>query len=131
MIKKTYFNKIQSDYIFSYIISFFNLSDIRSLFPLSKRFLNILTKDNNKIIRDIQKKIFSQELNFLPNLNHAYNYNTYSFPLNKAPILNSIKAQNFLISSSNQFDDGFFIHNLFLCEMHVIYRRKKNYINRK
>ena len=128
MIKKTYFNKIQSDYIFSYIISFFNLSDIRSLFPLSKRFLNILTKDNNKIIRDIQKKIFSQELNFLPNLNHAYNYNTYSFPLNKAPILNSIKAQNFLISSSNQFDDGFFIHNLtnnILCQ--IIIFDKKNY----
>ena len=57
--KRNYFNKIQSDYLFTYLLSFFNLSDIRSIFPLSKRFVSILNKDNKKIIRDIQNKIFS------------------------------------------------------------------------
>ena len=57
--RKHYFNKIQSDYIFSYLLSFFNLSDIRTIFPLSKKFATILNKDNKKIIRDIQQKIFS------------------------------------------------------------------------
>ena len=56
--KRNYFNKIQSDYLFTYLLSFFNLSDIRSIFPLSKRFVSILNKDNKKIIRDIQNKIF-------------------------------------------------------------------------
>ena len=57
--RKHYFNKIQSDYIFSYLLSFFNLSDIRTIFPLSKKFATNLNKDNKKIIRDIQQKIFS------------------------------------------------------------------------
>ena len=57
-----YFNKIQSDYIFTYLLTFFNLSDIRSIFPLSKRFATLLNKDNKKIIRDIQKKIFSKQI---------------------------------------------------------------------
>ena len=61
--RKHYFNKIQSDYIFSYLLSFFNLSDIRTIFPLSKKFATNLNKDNKKIIRDIQQKIFSTELN--------------------------------------------------------------------
>ena len=58
--EKKFFNKLQSDYIFTYLLSFFNLSDIRSIFPLSKRFFTILNKDNKKIIRDIQKKFFQQ-----------------------------------------------------------------------
>ena len=109
--KKSFFNKLQSDYIFTYLLSFFNLSDIRSIFPLSKRFATILNNDNRKIIRDIQKKIFSNEINNELILNHK-KYKLTTFPFNKSPILNSIIMEHFLLSSSYQFDVGFSVYDL-------------------
>lgn len=109
--EKKFFNKLQSDYIFTYLLSFFNLSDIRSIFPLSKRFFTILNKDNKKIIRDIQKKIFSTELTNELILNHQ-KYKLTSFPFNNSPILNSIIMDHFLLSSSCQFDNGFSVYDL-------------------
>lgn len=114
MEEKHYFKKIQSDYLLSHLFTFFNLSDIRTLFLLSKKFINILNKDNKKIIRDIQEKIFGSELNnelILKNLKiNKYKITNYS--INKSPIINSILADNYLISTSNKFDNGFIIHDL-------------------
>jgi len=109
--KSNYFEKIQSDYLFTYLLSFFNLSDIRSIFPLSKRFATILNKENKKIIRDIQKKIFSIETNdqLILNLN---NIKITSFGFNKSPILNAILLDHLLITSSYHFDSGFSVFDL-------------------
>ena len=63
MEDKHYFKKIQSDYLLYYLFTFFNLSDIRNLYLLSKKFINFLNKDNKKIIREIQEKIFGSEIN--------------------------------------------------------------------
>ena len=125
--KKNFFNKLQSDYIFTYLLSFFNLSDIRSIFPLSKRFVTILNKDNKKIIRDIQKKIFSNELNNELILNHQ-KYQLTVFPFNQSPILNSIIMENFLISSSYKFDEGFSVYDLNINKLSQrILFKEKNY----
>ena len=40
---------------------------IRSIIPLSKKFLTIITKDNNKIIRDIKIKLYSVDNEFISN----------------------------------------------------------------
>ena len=109
--RKHYFNKIQSDYIFSYLLSFFNLSDIRTIFPLSKKFATILNKDNKKIIRDIQQKIFSTELNDKLILD-TKRFKITSFSFNRSPILNSIILEHFLIASSSQFEPGFSVYDL-------------------
>ena len=106
-----YFNKIQSDYIFTYLLTFFNLSDIRSIFPLSKRFATILNKDNKKIIRDIQKKIFSKQISDKLILS-TNKIKISNFSFNKSPIINSIILEHFLISSSYQFDSGFLVYDL-------------------
>ena len=103
---KNYFNKIQSVYIFTYLLTFFNLSDIRSIFPISKRFATILSKDNKKIIRDIQKKIFSKQISDKLILN-TNKLKISNFPFNKSPIINSIILEHFLISSSYQFEQFF------------------------
>ena len=125
--KNNFFNKLQSDYIFTYLLSFFNLSDIRSIFPLSKRFVTILNKDNKKIIRDIQKKIFSNELNNELILNHQ-KYKLTVFPFNQSPILNSIIMENFLISSSYKFDEGFSVYDLNINKLSQrILFKEKNY----
>ena len=109
--KKKYFDKMQSDYIFTYLLSFFNLSDIRTIFPLSKRFVTILNKDNKKIIRDIQNKIFSTEINDKLIID-TKNYKISSFSFNKSPILDSIIVEHFLLSSSLQFEVGFSVYDL-------------------
>ena len=112
--EKHFFKKIQSDYLLSYIISFFNLSDIRTLFLLSKKFLNTLNKDNKKIIREIQENIFGSESKnelILKELKiNKYSITNYS--INKFPIIISILADNYLISSSFKFDNGFNIYDL-------------------
>ena len=129
--KKQYFNKIQSDYLFIYFLSFFNLSDIRSIFPLSKRFADILNKDNKKIIRDIQKKIFSRDLDNNIILNHK-NFKTTSFSFNKSPIINSIIMEHFLISSSYHFDNGFSVYDLKTNKLNqkIIFKEKNySYVN--
>ena len=109
--REHYFNKIQSDYIFSYLLSFFNLSDIRTIFILSKKFATILNKDNKKIIRDIQQKIFSTELNDKLILD-TKRFKITSFLFNRSPILNSIILEHFLIASSCQFEPGFSVYDL-------------------
>ena len=125
MNKNNYFNKIQSDYIFTYLLSFFNLSDIRSIIPLSKKFLKIITKDNKKIIRDIQNKLYSIDNEFISNYSK---YKISSFSLNKSPILNSILAENFLIASSYQFDSGFSLYDLTTNKLiQKIIFKEKNY----
>ena len=125
MNKNNYFNKIQSDYIFTYLLSFFNLSDIRSIIPLSKKFLKIITKDNKKIIRDTQNKLYSIDNEFISNYSK---YKISSFSLNKSPILNSILAENFLISSSYQFDSGFSLYDLTTNKLiQKIIFKEKNY----
>ena len=40
---------------------------IRSIIALSKKFLTIITKDNNKIIRDIKIKLYSVDNEFISN----------------------------------------------------------------
>ena len=114
MEEKNFFKKIHSDYLLYHLFTFLNLSDIRTLFLLSKKFINILNKDNKKLIREIQEKIFGSELNnelILKDLkNNKYNITKYS--INKSPIINSILADNYLISTSNKFDNGFIIHDL-------------------
>ena len=114
MEEKHYFNKIHSDYLLSYLFTFFNLLDIRTLFLLSKKFINILNKDNKKIIREIQEKIFGSELNnelILKEIKfNKYNITNYS--INKSPIIDSILGDNYLISTSKKFDNGFVIHDL-------------------
>ena len=125
MNTNNYFNKIQSDYIFTYLLSFFNLSDIRSIIPLSKKFLKIITKDNKKIIRDIQNNLYSIDNEFISNYSK---YKISSFSLNKSPILNSILAENFLISSSYQFDSGFSLYDLTINKLiQKIIFKEKNY----
>ena len=114
MEEKHYFKKIQSDYLLSYLLTFFNLSDIRTLFLLSKKFINILNKDNKKIIREIQEKIFGSESNneLLVKELMISKYNVSNYYLNKSPIINSILAEYYLISTSTKFDNGFCIYNL-------------------
>lgn len=125
--KRNYFNKIQSDYLFTYLLSFFNLSDIRSIFPLSKRFVSILNKDNKKIIRDIQNKIFSIETDNKLVLNPK-NIKITSFCFNRAPILNAILADHLLIASSYQFDPGFSVFDLKINKLsQKILFKEKNY----
>ena len=114
MEEQNYFKKIHSDYLLYHLFTFLNLSDIRTLFLLSKKFINILNKDNKKIIREIQEKIVGSELNnelILKNLK-CNKYNITKYSINKSPIINSILADNYLISTSNKFDNGFIIHDL-------------------
>ena len=114
MEEKKYFKKIHSDYLLYHLFTFLNLSDIRTLFLISKKFINILNKDNKKIIREIQEKIFGSEINnelILKNLK-INKYNITKYAINKSPIINSILADNYLISTSNKFDNGFIIHDL-------------------
>ena len=40
---------------------------IRKIIPLSKKILTIITKDNNKIIRDIKIKLYSVDNEFISN----------------------------------------------------------------
>ena len=114
MEQKHYFKKIKSEDLMTYLLTFFNLSDIRTLFLLSKQFKNILNKDNKKIIREIQEKVFGSESSyqFLVKELKISKYAISNYPLNKSPILSSILADNYLICSSNNFDNGFMIYNL-------------------
>lgn len=119
MEEKHFFYKIQSDFLLSYLFTFFNLSDLRTLFPISKKFLYILNKDNKKIIRETQEKIFgsesSNELILKEFKKNKYNISNYI--INKSPIINSILADNYLISSYNKFDNGFIIYDLNIKKM--------------
>ena len=129
--EKHYFKKIQSDYLLSYIITFFNLSDIRTLFLLSKKFLNILNKDNKKIVREIQDKIFGSESKnelILKELK-SIKYNITDYSVNKSPIINSILADHYLISSSLKFDNGFTIYDLNTNKISqkISFNNKENY----
>ena len=114
MEQKHYFKKIKSDDLMTYLLTFFNLSDIRTLFLLSKQFINILNKDNKKIIREIQEKVFGSESNYqlLVKELKISKYTISNYSINKSPILSSILADNYLICSSNKFDNGFMIYDL-------------------
>jgi len=114
MEQKHYFKKIKSDDLMTYLLAFFNLSDIRTLFLLSKQFINILNKDNKKIIREIQENVFGSESSYqlLVKELKISKYSISNYSINKSPILSSILADNYLICSSNKFDNGFMIYNL-------------------
>ena len=114
MEEKKLFGKIKSDNLLSYLCTFFNLSDIRTLFLLSKRFIKILNKDNKKIIREIQEKIFgSVTYNELILKELKMNkHNIINYTINKSPIINSILGDNYLISSSYKFDNSITIYDL-------------------
>ena len=114
MEQKHYFKKIKSEDLMTYLLTFFNLSDIRTLFLLSKQFINILNKDNKKIIREIQEKVFGSESSYqlLVKELKISKYTVSNYLLNKSPILSSILADNYLVCSSNKFDNGFMIYDL-------------------
>ena len=114
MEEKHFFKKIQSDDLISHFLTFFNLSDIRTLFLLSKRFMNILNKDNKKIIKEIQEKIFGSESSteLILKKFKIKKYKKSSYTINKSPIINTIIADNYLISSYNKFDNGFIVYDL-------------------
>ena len=128
MEEKHYFKKIQSDYLLYYLFTFFNLSDIRNLYLLSKKFINILNKDNKKIIREIQEKIFGSEINN-ELISKEFKINKYKisdYYMNKSPILDSILADDYLISTSKKFDNGFIIHDLINNKINEIISFKEN-----
>ena len=128
MEEKHYFKKIQSDYLLYYLFTFFNLSDIRNLYLLSKKFINILNKDNKKIIREIQEKIFGSEINNELILKEfkINKYKISDYYMNKSPILDSILADDYLISTSKKFDNGFIIHDLINNKINEIISFKEN-----
>ena len=84
---------------------------IRKIIPLSKKILTIITKDNNKIIRNIKNKLYWLNNEFISNYQK---YKILSFSFNKSPILNSILAEYFFMLSSYQFDSYFSLYDLII-----------------
>ena len=97
---------------------------IRTIIPLSKKILTIITKDNNKIIRNIKNKLYWLNNEFISNYQK---YKILSFSFNKSPILNSILSENFFMVSSYQFDSGFSLYDLIINKLiqKIIFRSKK------
>ena len=119
-IEKHYFGKIHSEYLLNYLVGFFDLSDIKTLYVLSKQFVNILKKDNHKIIHEIQEKIFGSESQneLIINKSSITNYTLSNYIINRFPIVNSIIADKYLISTACTFEDGFSIYDIENKKMH-------------
>ena len=84
---------------------------IRTIIPLSKKILTIITKDNNKIIRNIKNRLYWLNNEFISNYQK---YKILSFSFNKSPILNSILSEKFFMVSSYQFESCFSLYDLII-----------------
>ena len=91
---------------------------IRTIIPLSKKILTIITKDNNKIIRNIKNKLYCLNNEFISNYQK---YKILSFSFNISPILNSILVENFFMVISYQFDSCFPLYDLIINQK-IIFR---------